>query len=322
MCWIATKPQGNPVPFAYMDTAQKKNKDGYGVSWYVDGNIETFKTLDYQEFKTHLASIEDHLMVIHLRNATVGTSTCTTNVHPFIVPTGVMFHNGTISNLRSTTSVASDTNLLAQSISACKFKKVSDIEPLLQIITGSTINRLVFLNKDGTIDIINKQLGIDDDNGNWYSNDYHIQEKSYYVFVYGTLKSGFSNHKFYMDDSELVDEVTTVDKFAMIGEDRAFPYLLGTNDDGYHVEGELYEVPESSLRFLDRLEGVPTHYQRQVISVKDSFGTVYKALAYIKATVTDYDLKQKFIKSFDKAPASWTSKYAHYSSSLYDYDIN
>lgn len=320
MCWVALKIQGNPIPTEYMDTAQKKNKDGYGVSWYADGNINTFKTLDYSEFKTHLNSIEDHLMVIHLRNATVGTSTCTTNVHPFTVPTGVMFHNGTISNLKSTTGIASDTNMLAQAISACKFDKVSDIEPLLQIITGSTINRLIFLNNDGTINIINKHLGIDDDNGNWYSNDYHVQEKSYYVFVYGTLKSGLSNHRFYMDDSDLIDDATTVDKYAMIGETSSFPYLLGVNEDGYYVEGELYEVPESSLRLLDRLEGVPTHYVRQVISVKDSSGKMYKALTYIKATVTDHDLKQPFIKRFDRAPVSWTSKYAHYSSSLYDYD--
>lgn len=319
MCWIATKSQGNPVPFEYMDTAQKKNKDGYGVSWYVDGNIETFKTLDYNEFKEHLKTIEDHLMVIHLRNATVGTSTCTTNVHPFIVPTGVMFHNGTISNLRTTTGTASDTNMLAQTISACKFKKVSDIEPLLKIITGSTINRLVFLNKNGTIDIINKHLGIDDENGNWYSNDYHIKEKSYYVFVYGTLKSGFSNHKFYMDNSELVDDAITTDKYAMIGEDRAFPYLLGVNENGFNIKGELYEVPESSLKFLDRLEGVPTHYKREIITVKDSLGKEYKALTYIKAYVTDYDLKQTFIKEFTKAPASWTSRYAYYTGSIYDY---
>ena len=320
MCWIAKKIQGNPIPFEYMDTAQKKNKDGYGVSWYDKGKIHTFKTLDYSEFKSHLTTIEDHLMVIHLRNATVGTSTCTVNVHPFIVPTGVMFHNGTISSLRSTTSESSDTNLLAQAISSCKVNKVSDIAPLLQIIAGSTINKLVFLNKDGTVDIINRHLGIDDDNGNWYSNDYHLKEKSYYVFVYGTLKAGFSNHTFYMEDSTLVAPVTTVDKYAMIGKDRAFPYLLCKHEAGYNIKGELYEVPASSLSFLDRLEGVPTHYNKQLISVKTAGGKVYTAITYIKTSVTQHDLEKEFIDEFQKPIyKAWTSKYAHYSSDTYDY---
>ena len=312
MCWIMTKPAGNPVPYDYIEQAQKKNKDGYGVSWYADGAIHTFKTLSFEEFNEQLEKIEGHLMVVHLRNATVGTSTCTTNVHPFPVPTGVMFHNGTISNLRCSTSVASDTNQLAQAISECTFAHVSDIAPLLQVITGSSVNRLVFLNNDGTIDIINRQLGIEDDNGNWYSNDYHVKETTYNVFVYGTLKAGFGNNAYYMYAAEFIDDAVTVDKYAMIGEGMAFPYILGKDDvDGHNIIGELYECNATTLKKLDGLEGYPVHYDRQTIKVTLSDNTVVDALVYIKKTVTSYDLTKPFIAEF-KRKTYYPSNYASY----------
>ena len=261
MCWILVKQPGNNIPFDFIDEAQRKNRDGYGVSWVEDGAVQTFKTLDYEEYKTKLTELEDKLIVVHLRATSAGT-TCIDNVHPFTVPTGVMFHNGTITGLKSTGTTDSDTNILAQLISKTKFKKVTDIAPLLYAITGTTYNKLVFLNKDNTVSYINKNLGIDDPNGNWYSNNYHVKEEIYNVFVYGTLKHGFSNHFYYMTDSDYVDDAFTLEKHAMIGEGNHFPYVLGVNEAGHNIKGEVYEVPASSLSRLDRLEGYPTHYDR------------------------------------------------------------
>lgn len=322
MCWILVKPASNEVPYDYIEQAQTKNRDGYGVSWYANGAIHTYKTLDFSEFNAKLETIENHLMVVHLRNATVGTSTCTTNVHPFPVPTGVMFHNGTISNLRCHTAVESDTNQLAQAISECSFTHVSDIAPLLQVITGSAINRLVFLNNDGTVDIINRQLGIEDPNGNWYSNDYHVKETTYNVFVYGTLKTGFSNNPYYMYSAAFIDDATTVDRFAMIGEDMPFPYLLGEDEvEGHHVVGELFECNKHTLSRLDGLEGYPVHYDRRTIQVRLSDDTIVDALVYIKKTVTAHDLSKPFIAEFKRRtyPAYGTRRYDHLYS---DYDFS
>ena len=86
MCWIMKKEAKNPVPFDFIDEAQKRNKDGYGVSWIKNGVISTFKTLDYQEFIAHIRTIQDCLMVVHLRFTSAGT-TCADNIHPFPVPT-------------------------------------------------------------------------------------------------------------------------------------------------------------------------------------------------------------------------------------------
>lgn len=299
-----------------MTKLKEKNRDGYGVSWVEDGVVQTFKTLDYEEYKTKLTELEDKLIVVHLRATSAGT-TCIDNVHPFTVPTGVMFHNGTISGLKSTGTTDSDTNILAQLISKTKFKKVTDIAPLLYAITGTTYNKLVFLNKDNTVSYINKNLGIDDTNGNWYSNNYHVKEEIYNVFVYGTLKHGFSNHFYYMTDSDYVDDAFTLEKHAMIGEGNHFPYVLGVNEAGHHIKGEVYEVPASSLSRLDRLEGYPTHYDRVPTEVVLSNGEKITALMYVKKTVTAANLNEKFIEEFKK-PVYTTTVYKN--KSYYSYD--
>ena len=316
MCWILVKKPQNPVPFDFIDEAQRKNRDGYGVSWVEDGVVQTFKTLDYEEYKTKLTELEDKLIVVHLRATSAGT-TCIDNVHPFTVPTGVMFHNGTITGLKSTGTTDSDTNILAQLISKTKFKKVTDIAPLLYAITGTTYNKLVFLNKDNTVSYINKNLGIDDPNGNWYSNNYHVKEEIYNVFVYGTLKHGFSNHFYYMTDSDYVDDAFTLEKHAMIGEGNHFPYVLGVNEAGHHIKGEVYEVPASSLSRLDRLEGYPTHYDRVPTEVVLSNGEKITALMYVKKTVTAANLNEKFIEEFKK-PVYTATVYKN--KSYYSYD--
>ena len=321
MCWILVKPPENEVPYDYIEEAQKKNKDGYGVSWLDNGELKTFKTLNFEELNEQLEKIEDKLMVVHLRATSAGT-TCINNVHPFQVPTGVMFHNGTITNLKTTTKNDSDTNTLAQLISQTKFKKVEDIKPLLLAITGTTYNKLVFLNKDGTVDIINPQLGIQDPNGNWYSNDYHVKEETFNVFVYGTLKHGFSNSFYYMADAEYIDDAVTLEKYAMIGKDYPFPYLLGKNSKGKRVKGELYEVTKSTLDKLDKLEGYPTHYNRELVNLLTSEGKVLKALTYVKTNVTEHDLAKEFIDDFQKKSLP---KYTDYKTShlyLGDEDYN
>ena len=288
----------------------------YGVSWVEDGAVQTFKTLDYEEYKTKLTELEDKLIVVHLRATSAGT-TCIDNVHPFTVPTGVMFHNGTISGLKSTGTTDSDTNILAQLISKTKFEKVTDIAPLLYAITGTTYNKLVFLNKDNTVSYINKNLGIDDPNGNWYSNNYHVKEEIYNVFVYGTLKHGFSNHFYYMTDSDYVDDAFTLEKHAMIGEGSPFPYVLGVNEAGHHIKGEVYEVPASSLSRLDRLEGYPTHYDRVPTEVVLSNGEKITALMYVKKTVSEANLNEKFIEEFKKPVYTAT---VYKTKSYYSYD--
>ena len=195
MCWLVVKPANKQIPLEYVDTAQELNSDGYGLAWF-DSNTElqVFKTLDYDEFKAKLATLTPYDTVVHLRAASVGSVTLE-NVHPFPIPTGVMFHNGTISSLRPAKSYSfgkwdytlikwvdspgtncndeSDTLALANLISKCTYNHLSDIMPLIQHTVTTTSNKLVFAETDGQITIVNKSLGNEED-GIWYSNTYHV----------------------------------------------------------------------------------------------------------------------------------------------------
>jgi gamma-glutamylcyclotransferase (GGCT)/AIG2-like uncharacterized protein YtfP len=306
----------NPIPYDYIETAQKQNSDGYGVSWHDGTTLHTYKTLDFEDFNHKLEQLEQYDLVVHLRNTSAGT-TCINNAHPFTVPSGVVFHNGTISSLKSGLTGPSDTATLASIISSCNYSNISDIEPLITTIIGTAYNKLVFFNNDGTITIINENLGIKDDNGNWYSNDYHVEVATSNVFVYGTLKFGFHNHSSWMRGTEYIDSVTTVEKWAMIGKNSSFPYLLCEHLRGHHIKGELYSATADQIAHLDILEGVPSHYIKKEIEVLLSDGkTKVKAITYVKAKIHASDLTDnEFIEEFHNKP-----KYQHFKGRHYDYD--
>lgn len=77
-----------------------------------------------------------------------------------------------------------------------------------------------------------------------------------YVFVYGTLKEGFPNHHL-LPSSQLVGECRTVARWPLVIAGEWFsPILIDDHGSGSKVTGELYSLDDSSLEFLDELEGV------------------------------------------------------------------
>lgn len=91
------------------------------------------------------------------------------------------------------------------------------------------------------------------------------------IFVYGTLKKGFSNHKLierakYIGDSK-------IDNFDIfkVGYRGSFPAIVKGEGE---VFGEIYELPFSNLKTVDRLEGYEGKkcsnnlYDRELIKVK------------------------------------------------------
>lgn len=346
MCQIIVKEAGQKFDMKKLDKAQGWNEDGYGVTWFEGKQLQTFKTMDYNRFKAILSTLKKHKAVAHLRNTTRGT-TCLDNNHPFPIPSGMMFHNGTISGLTCSTAGGSDTKKLAELLNDCEYNVIDDIAPLLQNIIGDTINRLVFFEDDGEITIINEDLGQYED-GIWYSNDYHTradkrgavssstytsdflkthewdktqgryvkrkviemkkkdEDRLTKVFVYGTLKEGQGNHKFFLSKAKKVGKATSVAKWAMIGKDMSFPYLLGRdNEDGLKIEGEVYAVTDEELAQLDRLEGVPTHYKKSYMYVSYMDGKPSEnAMVYVKTVPTVADYAQPYISNFTKKAAA------------------
>jgi len=97
------------------------------------------------------------------------------------------------------------------------------------------------------------------------------------VFVYGTLKNGYSNHGL-VKDSLFLGEFSTNPKWGLI-DLGLYPAMVRGR---FEVKGEAYGVSESTLERLDYLEGVDRGlYSRRRINVKDNLGNKISAWVYI-----------------------------------------
>lgn len=84
------------------------------------------------------------------------------------------------------------------------------------------------------------------------------------VMVYGTLKAAHGNHRVLGSKPDFVGEAVTKEALYTMY-DGGFPYV--TDDGVSRIRGELYSVDDEQLGPLDRLEGFPTHYGRDLIPV-------------------------------------------------------
>lgn len=98
------------------------------------------------------------------------------------------------------------------------------------------------------------------------------------LFVYGSLQSNLLNHHILVDlkmQCRLIsNECITVEKFYLTGlKSKEYPYLsevpLQDQQLSYQIKGELYEVSDSALTYLDWFEEHPVEYLRSMIQVKD-----------------------------------------------------
>ena len=90
-----------------------------------------------------------------------------------------------------------------------------------------------------------------------------------FIFIYGSLKQGFGNHRVLQElGLEFVGNGITSEAVFDLVDLGAFPGLVKGE---FHVAGEVYEVSEdienAALRILDRFEGTPSFYRRATITV-------------------------------------------------------
>lgn len=98
------------------------------------------------------------------------------------------------------------------------------------------------------------------------------------VFVYGTLQRGHGNHRLLdVEGAALVGRAQTVKKFDLITD--GLPYVF-PESGSFHVKGEVYEVTDEVLASLDRLEGHPRLYKREIIWVQNDLGAPRAAWIY------------------------------------------
>lgn len=95
------------------------------------------------------------------------------------------------------------------------------------------------------------------------------------VAVYGTLRDGMSNNGL-MGDSELLGEVV-VSGFEMYpaAPYGGFPVIFPTETSS-EIKAEVYQVTEERLTGpLDRLEGHPSWYKRELVSTPHGDAWIY-----------------------------------------------
>ena len=98
------------------------------------------------------------------------------------------------------------------------------------------------------------------------------------IFVYGSLKRGYRNHRL-LQRSTFLGEAVTSDRYRMI--DVGFPVLLGPTPDGHHVAGEVYEVDTTTLSALDQLESKGRMYDRVRKYVRMATGESVRLYYYV-----------------------------------------
>eukprot|EP00743_Colponemidia_sp_Colp-15_P004463 GILK01004813.1.p1 GENE.GILK01004813.1~~GILK01004813.1.p1 ORF type:complete len:175 (-),score=17.62 GILK01004813.1:108-599(-) len=97
--------------------------------------------------------------------------------------------------------------------------------------------------------------------------------RSHFVFVYGTLKTGFPNHYYLQlggqDGYEYIGQALTKERYPMVLLNKRFvPALLHVAGSGNRIAGEVFKVDDKILAHLDELEGVASnYYTRQIIEI-------------------------------------------------------
>ena len=81
-----------------------------------------------------------------------------------------------------------------------------------------------------------------------------------YLFVYGTLKKGFSNNTL-IKHTEFIGEAISVDRFDVSG--YSFPCAY-PNSEGKLLQGEIYNLSKSDFILTDGLESNGFFYSREI----------------------------------------------------------
>jgi len=92
------------------------------------------------------------------------------------------------------------------------------------------------------------------------------------MFIYGTLKKGQPNHVHFEDKSlgsasYLCQATSEVAYPLIIATKFNLPFLLFAPGHGHKIEGEIYEVDDKLMEWMDEFEGHPTVYERCKVQV-------------------------------------------------------
>lgn len=185
MCLIIVSEDGKLPKASLVETANKKNPDGWGIMYPRKSRVHVIKGMskETERLDHALQKAKGRPFVLHFRWATDG-SICQRNCHPFKVHDGLwMAHNGRIfgvkmDRLKDRTDSWFFAQELADTVQAYPDWANSDeFVPWVEAWIGKW-NKIAFLRADGKIQIANRSEGREYE-GLWLSNSLSIPEHQY-----------------------------------------------------------------------------------------------------------------------------------------------
>lgn len=198
MCVIIEKKVGKDIPFASLQLAAERNRDGYGVVVADRGELVTFTGLS-EKSTQHAESVakileeaKDLPCMVHFRYATAGARSVSNN-HPFPLLTkkedGIdvaLMHNGTMQYFKIEGDDLSDTARFVKEIAkplfqrAWKYADMCEEEMMTDECLANTLKALVgygvitFMSSSGWTTKVNSFHGLEYDWG-WGSNKNNLE---------------------------------------------------------------------------------------------------------------------------------------------------
>ena len=177
MCVVIAKPRGSALDTQTLHRCWIANNQGAGVSWSEKGKLFIEKGfMDWDTFKDFWDARDwtEIACIVHFRIATHG-GVNEENTHPFwVFPGQLAFaHNGMMDFTKEFSHI-SDTQVFNRYILKQlprNFLSNSGIRLMMEDYIGQS-NKLVFLNRDGELSIINEDYGSWEENGCWFSNSH------------------------------------------------------------------------------------------------------------------------------------------------------
>lgn len=127
-----------------------------------------------------------------------------------------------------------------------------------------------------------------------------------FVFVYGTLKTGHSNHHYLANSTRIGTARTALKNYVMF--DYGFPVVMRAyREPSGHITGEAYRVNMETLRCLDALEGEGEMYRRVLTPVlirEHSGWNRFENVYMYEGMPTFFD--RKTLEPFDRVEGAYT----------------
>lgn len=122
--------------------------------------------------------------------------------------------------------------------------------------------------------------------------------------VYGSLKKNYGNHSI-LSDSEFLGTGETKEEYDML----SFGYYPGVINGDNKVQVEVYKVTDvKTLLSLDHLEGHPSFYEREKVSIKLDSGEDVVAWMYSIRKHKDYYSKERYQVKDEKGRLFWEQR--------------